>query len=144
MSKLTSAQRRILKEQEGLSSQPLASKGDPSAPASGVPKPSSAPEQPLDTETPENGQEDGTNSVSDAVRVQSALKAVEKLQQAAADLEAARFTIQQEYSDFTLAKKLDYLKQELVVIIGKTKEHIAHSATDSPEAKQAMANWLGL
>ena len=140
MSKLTSAQRRVLKEQEGLSSTPLSAKEAPPAPA----KQETAPEDTLGAEMPENGQEEGPNGASDAARVTSALKAVEKLQQAAADLEAARFTIQQEYSDFTLAKKLDYLKQELVAIIGKTKEHIAHSATNSPEAKQAMASWLGL
>lgn len=140
MSKLTSAQRRILKEQEGLSNPPLASKEAPSAPEKQAP----ALEPALNVETPENGQEGGAEGTSDAERVRAALKAVEKLQKAAADLEAARFTIQQEYSDFTLAKKLDYLKQELVTIIGKTKEHISRSSTSSPEAKQAMASWLGL
>lgn len=140
MAKLTSIQRRILKEQEEtVKTAPLAG-GAPSAPEEQAP----ALEPALNTETPGDGQEDGAEGTSDAERTRSALKAVEKLQKAAADLEAARFTIQQEYSDFTLAKKLDHLKQELVIIIGKTKEHIAHSSSNSPEAKREMANWLGL
>jgi hypothetical protein len=140
IAQLTSAQRRLLKEQEEtLKTAPMA--GDASsAPVKQTP----ALEPALNAEMSGDGQEDGTMGTSDAERVRSALKAVEKLQRAAADLEAARFTIQQEYSDFTLAKKLDYLKQELVTIIGKTKEHIARSSTNSPEAKQEMATWLGL
>ena len=133
---LTSAQRRILKEQEAIKTAEKA-----------VPRPEEqepALEPALNAEGPGDGQESGADNISDATKVRSALKAVEKLQKAAADLEAARFTIQQEYSDFTLAKKLDYLKQELVSIIGKTKEHISRSSMNSPEAKQEMANWLGL
>lgn len=133
---LTSAQRRILKEQEAAK---VAEKAAPE-PKEQAP----ALEPALNAEMPGNGQENGPDGASDAAKVSSALKAVEKLQKAAADLEASRFTIQQEYSDFTLAKKLDYIKQELVGIIGKLKEHIARSSTNSPEAKQTMAKWLGL
>lgn len=133
---LTSAQRRILKEQEAVKT---AEKAVPRPEAQGP-----ALEPALNTEMSGEGQEGGPDSTSDATKVRSALKAVEKLQKAAADLEAARFTIQQEYSDFTLAKKLDYLKQELVTVIGKTKEHISRSSMGSPEAKQEMSNWLGL
>lgn len=140
MKKLTSVQRRLLSEQEVLPGMPEAQGAAP-APAAKTPAPEPAAKAPM----PEKGQGEAPAGPSEEVgRVKSALKAVEKLQKAAADLEAARFTMQQEYSDFTLAKKLDIIKQELVGVISKAKEHIAQSASKSPDAKQAMSSWLGL
>lgn len=146
MKKLTSVQRRILSEQEMAPEMPKMQpqaqpQGPAPKPAAAAPAPEPAPKAPM----PEEGQGDAPMGPSEeAGRVKSALKAVEKLQKAAADLEAARFTMQQEYSDFTLARKLDVIKQELVGVISKAKEHISQSAAKSPDAKQEMSKWLGL
>jgi len=75
-------------------------------------------------------------------RASETIDAVEKLQQAAAALEAARFVIQTEYSDFTLAKNIEQLKQQLVMAIGKAKEHVMQSGSKDPQAEKEVATWL--
>lgn len=135
MKKLTSVQRRLLEQEEKPKKAPEA----PSKPQEQLEDPNALPDVP----TQEDGQENASGGPDEVGRVQSALQAIEKLQKSAADIEAARFVIQQEYSDFTLAKKLDYIKQELVSIIGKTKEHVSRSTMNSPEAKKTLQSWLG-
>lgn len=135
MKKLTSVQRRLLEQEEKSKKAPEA----PPKPQEQLEDPNALPDAPAQ----EDGQEGAPGAPDEIGRVQSALQAIEKLQKSAADIEAARFVIQQEYSDFTLAKKLDYIKQELVSIIGKTKEHVSRSTMNSPEAKKTLQSWLG-
>lgn len=137
MKKLTSVQRRLVEQEEQN-----ASKAAPKAAPKG-PEQDKGLDAPIDVPNQENGQEDLSVGPEETEKVQAGLKAIEKLQKSAADIEAARFVIQQEYSDFTLAKKLDVIKQELVNVIGKAKEHISRSTMNSPEAKKALHNWLG-
>lgn len=142
--KLTSVQKRLLEQDE---KQQGAQKAPEKAPKASpeVKEPTGASELSLDVPDLGNGQEGSPDmSPNEIEKVKSVLKAIEKLQKAAADMEAARFTIQQEYSDFTLAKRLDSLKQEVVSIIGKAKEHVSRSTMNSPEAKKEMLSWLGL
>lgn len=146
--KLTSVQKRLLeqeeKQQQPQGAQKAAAGGAPKA-APDTKKPEVGPDASLDVPDLGDGQEGSPDMASnDIEKVKSVLKAIEKLQKAAADMEAARFTIQQEYSDFTLAKRLDALKQEVVSIIGKAKEHVSRSTMNSPEAKKEMLSWLGL
>jgi len=83
-------------------------------------------------------------ATNEAERAERAMKALEKLQDAAVGLEAGRFVMQHEYSDFSLAKKLESLKHELVDVIGKIRDHILHSSASSPEAKQVVSKWLDI
>lgn len=94
-------------------------------------------------EQPEMGSEEGApHAGNESHRASEAIDAVEKLQQAAAAMEAARFVIQTEYSDFTLAKTIEQLKQQLVMAIGKTKEHVMDSGSKDPQAEKKVASWL--
>lgn len=123
-----------------------APQGDPldalrlDAPEGGAPAPEGqeeAPEaqdEPL--EQPEAGHPDH--------KVSETIDAVEKLQSAAANLEAAKFVMQTEYSDFTLARALDQIKQQLIPLIGKAKEHMMHTGAKDPQAEKKVASWLDM
>lgn len=75
-------------------------------------------------------------------KAESAIDAVEKLRTAAASLDAASFAIKTDYSDFSLSERIDHVKQELLYIINKAKEHVEYSAAKDPQAKQKVAQWL--
>ena len=109
------------------------------APEGGAPAPE-APEQPL--EAPEEAPEGDTSHPGH--KVGETIDAVEKLQSAAAGLEAAKFVIQTEWSDFSLARTLDQLKQQLIPIIGKVKEHMMQAGAKDPQAEKKVASWLNM
>lgn len=77
-------------------------------------------------------------------KVTETIDAVEKLQSAAAALEAAGFAIQSEWSDFTLAQALGELKQQLIPLIGKAKQHMMQAGVKDPQAEQEVASWLDM
>lgn len=77
-------------------------------------------------------------------KVTETIDAVEKLQSAAAALEAAGFVIQTEWSDFTLAQALGQLKQQLVPLIGKAKQHMMQAGAKDPQAEEEVASWLDM
>lgn len=77
-------------------------------------------------------------------KVSETIDAVEKLQAAAAGMEAAKFVIQTEWSDFTLARALDQIKQQLIPIIGKAKEHMMGAGAKDPQAEKKVASWLDM
>jgi hypothetical protein len=77
-------------------------------------------------------------------KVTETIDAVEKLQSAAAALEAAGFVIQTEWSDFTLAQALGELKQQLVPLIGKAKQHMMQAGAKDPQAEEEVASWLDM
>lgn len=77
-------------------------------------------------------------------KVSEIIDAVEKLQHAAANLEAAKFVVQTEYSDFTLARALDQLKQQLIPLINKAKEHMMKSGSQDPQSEKKVATWLDM
>lgn len=112
------------------------------APEGGAPAPEGqepAPEG--QEEAPEEGGDHGTDP---GHKVSETIDAVEKLQQAAAGMEAAKFVIQTEWSDFTLARALDQLKQQLIPIIGKAKEHMMGAGAKDPQAEKKVASWLNM
>lgn len=78
----------------------------------------------------------------EAGKAANAIDAVEKLRAAAAGLEAASFAVKTNYSDFSLSERIDQVKQELIYIIQKTKEHAEYSAAKDPGAKEAVTQWL--
>lgn len=80
----------------------------------------------------------------DQHKVSETIDAVEKLQAAAAGMEAAKFVIQTEWSDFTLARALDQIKQQLIPIIGKAKEHMMGAGAKDPQAEKKVASWLNM
>jgi hypothetical protein len=141
---LTSRQRRLLSEQDPKAVKP--------APTPGPEEVSPAPEKALDgakappvPEKPEEGNgELGEGPSGGKVNINQGLKAIEKLQGAAADIEGARFVIQNVFSDFSLSRKLERLKQELVLHISKAREHATTKAAESPEAQTSVAKWLGV
>lgn len=118
-------------DQEGLQTQPLA---DPDAGAPPAEAPTGDPEE-------EAGGEAALPK-DEASKADSAIDAVEKLRTAAASLDAASFAIKTDYSDFSLAERIDQVKQELIYIINKAKEHVEYSAAKDPQAKQKVAQWL--
>lgn len=77
-------------------------------------------------------------------KVSETIDAVEKLQSAAAAMEAAKFVIQTEWSDFSLAKALEQLKQQLIPMIGKAKEHMMQVGAKDPTAEKKVASWLDM
>ena len=135
---LTSLQRRLLREQgadDVLEIEPEA----PEAVGPGV-KPETPPEGPEgDAET---GLGDEPHTADESHKVEKTIEAIKKLQDAAVGLEKARFTIANEYSDFSLAAKLEALKSELVALIGTAKEHVMKSSSKSPEAEELVSKWL--
>lgn len=116
------------------------------APEGGAPAPEGqegAPEG--QEEAPEElGGEEGAEHGAADHKVSETIDAVEKLQQAAAGMEAAKFVIQTEWSDFTLARALDQLKQQLIPIIGKAKEHMMGAGAKDPQAEKKVASWLDM
>lgn len=104
--------------------------------------PEGAPEQPEGVSEEPAG--DAAHPKDEAHRASETINAVEKLQSAAAALEAAKFVIQTEYSDFTLARSLDQLKQQLILVIGKTKEHMMQSGAKDPQAEKKVSSWLNM
>lgn len=103
-----------------------------------------SPEQPGDALGSEVPGRSAVDSNPESVKAERTIKTIEKLQDAAVALEAARFAMQQDYSDFSLAKKLEIIKQEVVSIIGKAKEHVMQTSTKSPEAEKIVSGWLEL
>ena len=99
-------------------------------------------------EQPEGPSEEPTGEAThpkdEAHRASETINAVEKLQSAAASMEAAKFVIQTEYSDFTLARSLDQLKQQLILVISKAKEHMMQSGAKDPQAEKKVASWLNM
>jgi hypothetical protein len=79
-----------------------------------------------------------------AEKTRRLIRSIEKLQSAAAGMEAGRFFMQQELSDFSTARRLDGLKQELIKIITKAKEQLLTDSATDPEAKQIVADWFKL
>lgn len=118
---------------EGLQTQPIGGGGDEGMPPAEEP----AIEEPAEGEdtTPGVGKDESTKAAS-------AIDAVEKLRSAAAGLDAASFAIKTDYSDFSLAERIDQVKQELLYIINKAREHVEYSAAKDPQAKQKVAQWL--
>lgn len=84
------------------------------------------------------------NATDPVQKVNRTIKAIERLRDAAEDMEAAKFVIQQEYSDFSTGRRLDVLKSELINIISKSKEHLSKIAAESPEARTIVSKWLRL
>ena len=144
---LSSVQRRLLREQEEdvLDVGGEAPKGEapPKKPEKGAEKLEDIPELGLEpTGEPEENGAPGAHTGDETHRVKRTIDAVKKLQDAAVGLEAARFAIANEYSDFALAAQLEALKSELVSLIGKAKEHIMKSSSKSPDAEELVADWL--
>lgn len=112
------------------------------APEGGAPAPK-APEMAPEAqeEAPEEG---GEHAGGTTHKVSETIDAVEKLQSAAAAMEAAKFVIQTEWSDFSLAKTLERIKQELIPVIGKAKEHMMQAGAKDPQAEQEVASWLDM
>jgi hypothetical protein len=134
--------RRVLSEQAEQPSQ-----GDPldalrlDAPEGGAPAPEGqegAPEaQEEAPETPETHAQPGH-------KVDQTINAVEKLQSAAAGLEAASFVVRTEWSDFSLSQQISQIKQQLIPIIGKVKEHMMQAGAKDPQDEQKVASWLDM
>lgn len=126
-----------LQDQEaGLDSQPLG--GGP-----GGPPDQGAEEMP--PLSPEGEGEEGAGeplAKDESGKAESAIDAVEKLRTAAASLDAASFAMKTDYSDFSLSQRIDQVKQELIYIINKAKEHVEYSAAKDPQAKQRVSQWL--
>jgi hypothetical protein len=119
---------------EGLQTAPLG--GDAGADgAEAMP----AEEQPVDEQP---GEDETALPRDEAGKADSAIDAVEKLRSAAAELDAAAFAMKTDYSDFTLAERIAQVKQELIYIINKAKEHVEYSAAKDPQAKQRVSQWL--
>jgi hypothetical protein len=136
---ISSRQRRLFKEQDQQKAENISPEATPQQQAV----------EPQGQPTNQAGGKQDSQAVStvpipEQEKVQKTIKAIEKLQSAAVSIEAGRFVMQHEYSDFSLAKKLDILKQQLVEIIGKAKEHIIHSSAQSPEAEKLVSQWLKL
>jgi hypothetical protein len=112
---------------EGLQTAPLGQAQEPEAPPE---------EQSQDEMGAAMGPKDDTG------KAESAIDAVEKLRSAAAGLDAASFSMKTDYSDFSLAERIEQVKQELIYIIGKAKEHVEYSAARNPQAKQKVSQWL--
>lgn len=85
-----------------------------------------------------------TDSGHPGHRVDEAMGAVEKLQAAAAALEAAKFMVQTEYSDFTLADSFEQMKQNLIPLIGKIREHMTKTSVKDPQSEKRVASWLDM
>ncbi len=113
---------------EGLQTQPLAASPD-----------NEAGELPPE---PEEGGEDAMMPKDDSGKAEGGIDAIEKLRSAAAGLDAAAFSMKTDYSDFTLAERIEQVKQELIYIINKAKEHVEYSAAKDPQAKQRVSQWL--
>ena len=126
---LSSVQRRLLQEQEV----DLEPEVEPKA----APEPEAEPE--AVPQEPEGGAEPSSDELD---KVQNTIEAVKGLQDAAVAMEAARFALANEYSDFSLASRLERLKRELVVASGAAKDHIMKSTAKSPEAEELVAKWL--
>lgn len=111
------------------------------APEGGAPAPEAPEAAPKDQgKAPGNGSSHGDTPH----KVSETIDAVEKLQSAAAAMEAAKFVIQTEWSDFSLAKTLERIKQELIPVIGKAKEHMMQAGAKDPQAEQEVASWLDM
>lgn len=111
---------------EGLQTAPLGPAQEPEAP------PEEAPQDEMAAAGPKD----------DATKAASAIDAVEKLRTAAAGLDAAAFSMKTDYSDFSLAERIAQVRQELIYIIDKAKEHVEYSAARNPQAKQKVSQWL--
>lgn len=116
-----------LEAPEGLQTQPLGATPDNEA-----------------GELPPESEEGGETAVpkDDASKAEGGIDAVEKLRTAAASLDAAAFSMKSDYSDFSLAERIEQVKQELIYIINKAKEHVEYSAAKNPQAKQRVSQWL--
>lgn len=114
------------------------------APEGGAPAPTGPEEAPEAQEEVSEEPSGDMGHGNAAHKASETIDAVEKLQSAAAAMEAARFVIQTEYSDFSLAKALDQLKQQLIPMIGKAKEHMMQVGAKDPTAEKKVASWLDM
>lgn len=116
----------------GLQNPPLGEAPPPESQAAPeAPAPEAAPEQEAPGQ-PENEQE----------KTEHAINAVEKLQAAAAAIDAAAYAIETDYSDFSLAEYLAKVKEGLIYVIGKTKDHLKKSGKKDPTAHKEVETWL--
>lgn len=106
-------------------------------------EPANIPARPSDSK-PQGDTTELQGASPEVEKVRRTIKAIEKLQDAAVGCEAARFVLAQEYSDFSLAKKLEIIKQELINVISKAREHTMRSSAKSPEAESEVSKWLKL
>lgn len=128
MKKLSSVQRRLLKEAD-----------EPQVPQPQVEQPKADAEEvsgelKTDVAVPKGNSE----------QVESLIKATELLQKVAADMDAAKFLIEQDLSDFSMGKKIESFKWETIKFISKLKEKIYHLSSTDETAKAKVSEWLGL
>lgn len=138
---ISSRQRRLLSEEQPTGAPPPGNaQGNAGEAPPAQPAPQKAPQAP---QAPENAGE-GTEAPVDAAKTQRAIKGIERLQDAAAAMEAGKFALQTEFSDFSSGRKLDMIKQELLKIIGKAREHLSHASATSPDSAKVVSDWLKL
>lgn len=123
---------------QGMEEEPVESPEGLQTAQLGSPEPEAPPEELEQDEDPRFG----TNPKDEAGKTSGAIDAVEKLRSAAASLDAAAFSMKSDYSDFSLAERIEQVKQELIYIIGKAREHVEHSAAMDPRAKEEVSQWL--
>lgn len=106
------------------------------------PENQAAPKEPAPEAAPTPEQEAPATPDNEQNKTEHAINAVEKLQAAAAAIDAAAFAIESDYSDFSLAEYLAKVKEGLIYVIGKTKDHLKKSGKKDPNAHKEVEAWL--